>query len=186
MINKRLVIASAVIALLLATLAFLWPRNRIFLQAPHGRYEVLSARYAHGTNMTVSTFEDQAKGWFRRQLDRVGIHTKGSRGGSDFSSGVGIHAIALICRGSLAADDLAQVDAECVTDSGQTVRLNHRITKRASAGRFLLVYFYTDDELTNLHMFGFANSPVTNFSPRRLSFFRTADHQKLGTLDLSH
>src|SRR6185436_11323946 len=105
---------------LLVALALLWPApNPVFLETAQGRYQLLSARYVYGTNLTLSATEDQAKGWLRRQLDRVGIHTKGSRGGSGFAPGIGIHAIALLCKGEVPNEDLAQIDAECITEFGQ-------------------------------------------------------------------
>ena len=157
----------------------------LFMETPQGRYEVLSARYRHGTNLTFSA-DSAVEIALRRGLDRFGIHLKGSRGSGGFRQDIGIHAIAVRCRGRIPTDSLSQMDFECITKSGQPVRLNHWLTTKGSEDRVCFVFFYADSEIPELRRLGFANNEVTNFCPTQLHAFRKSDHHQLTILDLSH
>jgi hypothetical protein len=188
MTKKRLLLGAVPLACVGATVAILaWPKGKpMFLETAKGRYQVISARYIYSTNLAFSA-DTPAELWGRRQLDRVGIHLKGDRrADSGFIRGIGIHAIAVLCKGQVPDENLMQVDAECITEAGQTVRLNTRLLRRGSHDRVYIVFTETDAEIKDLYSDGLADAPVTNFSPRTLRIFRKSDHHELTRLDLSH
>jgi hypothetical protein len=90
-------ILCAVATLCLAVKA-LWPTGKpAFLETAQVRYPILSAQYIHGTNLMFST-DTRAEAFVRKQLERVGVHFRGSRGGCGLRTDIGIHAITLLCK----------------------------------------------------------------------------------------
>jgi hypothetical protein len=155
------------------------------MQTPSGSYQVLAAKNIHGTNLHFSA-DSPFEISLRRNLDRLGVHLKGDRGKPGFAEDIGIHAIALRYQDRVPAGDLSQVLFECVTESGQTVRLNHRIIMQGSRGRTCLIFFYADSAIPDLYRLGFCESEVTNFCPVQLRLLRKSDHFELSRLDLEH
>ena len=189
MTKKRLILGAALFVIIVVTIAA-WrigkpPGKPVFLDTARGRYRLISSRYVHGTNLVFSA-DSSAEEWGRRQLDRVHIPLQGSRGGSTFSKGIGIHAIALLCEGRVPSEDLMQIDVECITESGQTVRLRDRMTNPGSRDRVCFIFYYADSEIKDLHRYGYADAVVTNFLPRQLRILRASDHRELSLVNLSH
>jgi hypothetical protein len=138
--RTSVILGTALVAVAAAIIAHWMTLKPIYLDTANGRYRVISARYVHGTNLTFSA-EFPGVVWSRKQLDRFGIHLKGSRGTSPFVQGMGIHVIAVMCDGRVPDEDLRQIDAECKTESGQTVRLNHRMKIVGSGNRICIIFF---------------------------------------------
>jgi hypothetical protein len=183
-IRKSVILGTALVAVSAGIIAHGLTRKPVYMDTAKGRYRVISARYVHGTNLTFSA-ELPAAVWARKQFDRFGIHLKGSRGTSPFVQGMGIHTIAILCDGRVPDEDLTQIDAECKTESGHIVRLNHRMKIVGSGNRICIIFFYADSEIPLLHFTRSADSEVTNFCPAQLRIFRTLDHKELSILNLS-
>jgi hypothetical protein len=183
--TKPIILAGAGIAILVATIVALWPLGKpLFLETPTGRYRVISARYASGTNLTFATGSPILE-WLRRQLDMLGIHLKGSRGVMPFAAGVKVQAISVLCKGPIHDNNLTGMDPAFVDGAGRRIPLNHRMQKPISGDRVYFMFFYTDADNERLHRLGFADSDVTNFCPRQLVLFRKSDGHELTRLNLS-
>ena len=154
------------------------------LQTDKACFRVISARYVHGTDLVFSTDNPIAE-FGRQVLDRFGIHLRGSRGLRPFSRGVPIHAIEVLCQEALPNEDLSGVDAQCITESRQTIRLTSSVIQHCSSGRVYFIFYYGENSISQLHMMGWADSDVTNFCPKRLCILRKSDHHELSSLELS-
>lgn len=183
--NRLLLVGSLLSLLFAGFLVYRLNGRPLILETARGRYRVVSSRYVHGTNLTFSV-TSPAEMWVRSELARLGVGRNTPRGHSGFSNHVGVHAIAILCKGRVPNEDLMQVDAECITDVGQIVRLNGRMTIPGPTHRVYFVFFFTDREMKTLHERGFADSEVTNFSPSLIRLLRRSDRQELTRLPVTH
>jgi hypothetical protein len=183
--RKFFVLGTLLVAVTAGIITHRLIRKPVYMETAKGRYRVISARYVHGTNITFSA-EFPWVLWGRKLLDRVGIHLAGSRPGSPFARGMGIHTIAILCDGRVPDEDLTLIEAECKTESGQTVRLNHRMKLAGSGSRVCILFYYADYDIPLLRLMGMADSEVDDFSPRQLRIMRAADRKELSILNLSH
>ena len=184
MSKKFLSLAAVLLSVLVLRMVARPSRGAAFLETNKARFRVISAQYVHGTDMVFSTDNPIAE-LGRRLLDRFGIHVSGSRGWKPFSQGVPIHAIAVLCQEALPNEDLMGVDAQCITASGQIIRLTTATIRHCSSARVYFIFYYGDNNISQLHLMGWADSDVTNFCPKRLCILRKSDHHELSNLELS-
>lgn len=184
--RNRLILVGSLLGILFGSfLVYRLSGRPLILETARGRYRVLNSRYVHGTNLTFSV-TSPGETWVRSQLAHLGVGRKTPRGHGGFGNNVGVHAIAILCKGRVPNEDLMQVDAECITDVGQIVRLNGRMTVPGPTHRVYFVFFFTDREMKTLHERGFTDSEVTNFSPSLIRLLRRSDRQELTRLPIPH
>jgi hypothetical protein len=193
MTRIRLILAAAVLAVVATTLTALKQTAKpVFLETTTARYRVISARYMSGTNLTFAR-DQPIKGWYRRQLAKMGRPQPGIWIPWTFPDGGMRHAIVVLCEGQLNSNEskqiteqLMEMNAHCIDAAGGTIRFNRFMGISSNDDRFWLVWEYTDAEITNLHRNGLADFEVTNFCPRQLRLLRKSDHHELTRLELSY
>jgi hypothetical protein len=182
--RKRVILTLAVVAIVTVTAAIFWPTKKaVFLKTAEGRYRVIKAHAASGTNLFANPAP--VNDWLCRRLAFVGVRLKSARRDSPFAAGVRVNAISVLCEGANSSEDMLLTDCEYVDDLGRTVPLNHRGRFQIADNRVQFVWYYTDSELTNLHKFGKTDFDVANFRPQQLVLRRKSDHRELTRLDLS-
>jgi hypothetical protein len=171
-----------------------------FLETTTGRYRVVTARFASGTNHSFIV-NTPLRMWLKRHLSPLGIHLAGREWPDPpMWPGRTMHVISVRCEAREAANSdsrlsarnqellqgMSAVEAECIDDTGRTIRLKNGHFFFGTEKIVWFVWFYSDPEIGVLHQWGLAESEITNFCPRQLRLIRKSDHQELTRLELAH
>jgi hypothetical protein len=142
-----------------------------------------------GTNLTFAR-DQPIKGWYRRQLAKMGGPLPGIGIPWTFQDGVIRHAIVVLCEGQFNPKEsrqmMEEMNTQCIDAAGRTINFNKIMCILRNDGRFWLVWDYADSEITNLHRNGLADVEVTNFCPRQLRLLRKSDYRELTRLEVSY
>lgn len=198
--DSRIIATVAIVALIVASGTGVFMSSpKLYLETTTGRYRVVEAKFSSGSNhlFTVNT---PARMWWKRQMLKVGINVAGrTRPDGPMWGGQKMNVISILCEASgnagsealIAArsreinEGISGMEAECVDDAGNVIRLKHVLTPFGTEQIVWFVWHFSDEEIAGLHRMGLSDVVITNFCPRQLRLIRKSDRAVLTRLELA-
>jgi hypothetical protein len=187
--TKILGIAAFGFLAAIVAMAF-WPeRKEVFIPLAGGLYAVKKAQFITGTNIIFDP-ENPLLPWSRRQLDKVGLHLKGSRRTRqawEVPTGRQMYVIRLLCEGDGRGvnwnQEVALHTIQVADENGRKVELKGRSFTAYSSDQFWL--YWSCDQAAWPKCIGYPGLDITNLVPAELRVIRSSDTQEVARITLS-
>lgn len=182
--HKKPLALLALLALLLIALAVRWWRAEevVYYQYNGQNYKVVRWEVQNARNVLV-TSDWAYKQWGRRQLDRIGLHLKGSRSDDPFNMGSyedKRHVLMLLCEGSFPPSFYTgQTAQELQDETGRKLVFGPTGYKSGPPGHVWFFWNYRTHLRSNFVSWIDPRSGLTNLAPREFRIVSKPDEKEI-------